>query len=47
METGEWHKKLGGGAIADAILDRAIANSYHVYISGESLRMQSGSVNSD
>ncbi|MGO4936222.1 ATP-binding protein [Fundicoccus sp. Sow4_H7] len=26
METGEWHKKLGGGAIADAILDRAISN---------------------
>lgn len=27
METGEWHKKLGGGAIADAILDRAVSNS--------------------
>ncbi|MGX7095004.1 hypothetical protein [Ruoffia tabacinasalis] len=38
METGEWHKKLGGGAIADAILDRAISNSYHLYISGDSLK---------
>ena len=28
METGEWHKKLGGGAIADAILDRAVSNLY-------------------
>lgn len=47
METGEWHKKLGGGAIADAILDRAISNSYHLYLSGHSLRMKSGSVGSD
>ena len=47
METGEWHKKLGGGAIADAILDRAISNSYHLYISGDSLRMKAGSVASD
>lgn len=35
MSTAEWHKKLGGGAIADAILDRAISQSYHVFISGE------------
>lgn len=47
METGEWHKKLGGGAIADAILDRAISNSYHVYIAGDSLRVKTGSVISD
>jgi DNA replication protein DnaC len=47
METGEWHKKLGGGAIADAILDRAISNSYHLYISGDSLRMKTGSATSD
>ena len=43
MSTAEWHKKLGGGAIADAILDRAISNSYHVFIGGDSLRQQSGS----
>ena len=28
METGEWHKKLSGGAIADAVLDRAILGSW-------------------
>lgn len=47
METGEWHKKLGGGAIADAILDRAISNSYHLYIAGDSLRINSGSRTND
>ncbi|MFC3901105.1 IS21-like element helper ATPase IstB [Aliicoccus persicus] len=47
METGEWHKKLGGGAIADAILDRAISNSYHLHISGDSLRMKGGSTTTD
>ncbi|CAM4201117.1 ATP-binding protein [Lacicoccus alkaliphilus] len=26
MSSTEWHKKLGGGAIADAILDRACSN---------------------
>lgn len=40
METGEWHKKLGDGAIADAILDRAVSNSYHIFIHGESLRIK-------
>lgn len=39
MNTAEWHKKLGGGAIADAILDRAISKSYHVFISGDSKRL--------
>lgn len=39
MNTTEWHKKLGGGAIADAILDRAISKSYHVFISGDSKRL--------
>lgn len=47
METGEWHKKLGGGAIADAILDRAVSNSYHIYLSGDSMRQETGSVTSD
>ena len=27
-----WHSNLGGGAIADAILDRVIANSYLIHI---------------
>lgn len=30
-----WHKNLGGGAVADAILDRVIANSYLIHIKGE------------
>ena len=47
METGEWHKKLGGGAIADAILDRAVSNSYHIFIHGESLRIKNGSATTD
>lgn len=47
METGEWHKKLGGGAIAHAILDRAISNSYHIFIYGDSLRTKNGSTTTD
>lgn len=47
METGEWHKKLCGGAIADAILDRATSNSYHIYFYGESLRMKSDTTTAD
>lgn len=38
MSTTEWHKKLGGGAIADAILDRAISNAYQLIIDGNSQR---------
>lgn len=30
-----WHENLGNGAIADAILDRIIANSYLIHIKGE------------
>ena len=30
-----WHENLGGGAVADAILDRVIANSYTIHIKGE------------
>ena len=26
-----WHQNLGGGALADAILDRVIANSYLIH----------------
>ena len=29
-----WHQNLGGGAIADAILDRIIANAYQIHIKG-------------
>ncbi|MBX8935415.1 ATP-binding protein [Enterococcus gilvus] len=36
MNTAEWHKKLGGGAIVD---DRAISKSYHIFISGDSKRV--------
>lgn len=43
MSAAEWHKKLGGGAVADAILDRAVSNAYKIIISGDSLRPQSGS----
>lgn len=34
----ECNKKLGGGAIADAILDRAVSKSYKICLEGESLR---------
>lgn len=30
-----WHKHLGGGAVADAILDRVVANSYIIQIKGD------------
>lgn len=40
METGEWHKKIGGGAIVDAMLNRAVSNSYYIFIHGESLRIK-------
>ena len=38
MTQVEWHKKLGDGAIADAILDRAVSKSYKIFLEGESLR---------
>ena len=33
-----WHEKLGGGAIADAILDRITNSSYTIELKGDSLR---------
>lgn len=42
MSSAEWYKKLGGGAIADAILDRACSKSYKLILSGESLRKFDG-----
>ena len=47
MSTAEWHKKLGSGAIADAILDRAINNSYHIFISGDSMRRENSKDQTD
>lgn len=38
MASAEWHKKLGGGAIADAILDRATSKAYKLLLRGESFR---------
>lgn len=34
----EWHKKLGGSHVADAILDRITNNSYTIELFGESMR---------
>jgi DNA replication protein DnaC len=34
----EWHPRLGGGVIADAILDRLVHTSYRIELKGESLR---------
>lgn len=42
MSSSEWHKKLDGGAIADAILDRACSKSYKLILSVESLRKVDG-----
>lgn len=33
-----WHEKLGGGAVADAILDRIVNSSYMIELKGNSLR---------
>jgi len=36
-----WHSKLGGGAIAEAILDRILPGAAHIFIDGEvSMRMK-------
>lgn len=36
-----WHNKLGGGAIADAILDRLLSNSVSIFIDGKvSMRLK-------
>jgi DNA replication protein DnaC len=34
----EWHRKLGAGHVADAILDRITNNSYTIELHGESMR---------
>ena len=33
-----WHQKLGGGPVADAILDRIINSSYKILLEGPSMR---------
>lgn len=36
---GEWHEKLGKGAIADAVIDRLVYNSHTIHVEGsESMR---------
>ena len=38
MDIEEWHRRLGGSAIADSILDRIIPKSYQLILKGESMR---------
>ena len=33
-----WHERLGGGPVADAILDRILNSSYHIELQGNSMR---------
>ena len=40
----EWHEKLGGGYIADAILDRITNNCYKIVLQGDSQRAQRSTV---
>ena len=38
MDIEEWHRRLGGSAIADSILDRIIPKAYQLILKGESMR---------
>lgn len=38
IPIGKWHKLIGEGTIADAILDRLIYSSHRINLTGESLR---------
>lgn len=38
LSESEWHSKLGGGHLADAILDRIVNNSYRIILKGNSMR---------
>ena len=40
LEPKEWHKNLGGGILADSILDRITASAYKLILSGDSLRQK-------
>lgn len=37
-----WHKLIGEGTIADAILDRVVYSSHRIELQGESLRKKQG-----
>ena len=38
LEPAEWHRNLGGGILADSILDRIIPSAYELILHGESNR---------
>ena len=40
LEPKEWHRNLGGGILADSILDRVTASAYKLILSGDSLRQK-------
>ncbi|MGM0110189.1 IS21-like element helper ATPase IstB [Enterococcus sp. DIV0187] len=41
FDTEGWHSRLGGGVLADSILDRVLPKSLHIHIEGqESIRMR-------
>lgn len=35
FKTGGWHEKIGQTTLADAILDRIVHNSHHIFIDGQ------------
>lgn len=43
FKTGGWHEKIGQTTLADAILDRLVHNSHHIFIDGKmSMRERQG-----
>ncbi len=43
FKTGGWHEKIGQPTLADAILDRLVHNSHHIFIDGKiSMRERKG-----